>query len=240
MQSKPRKKLAPATVEVEAVRGVQLTSDGETLEILDLHGGQFATVRVNAAKHPGRIRDGRAGWLLSLPCLAGALPSGIPGLSGDRFVTVGELRAALSSSPERPSPPFPCPSAARVRGICFPAPWERLDEGDVGRILAVALALAWRGGRAYDVELEGDLAGRLGGRPAARAAMDEALRRSGGNICREGHGNFAVWRMREEWKWDDPNELPVARSSSQGEETIRELFENAGVLRGLFDGESDE
>lgn len=225
MQSKPRKKPAPATVGVEVVHGVQLTSDGETLEVLDLHTGQFATMKVDASRHPGRIRDGRAGWLLSLPCLAGALPSGIPGLSGDSFVTVGEVRAALSSSPERPSPPFPCPSAARVRGICFPAPWERPGEADLGRMLAVALALAWRGGMAYEVELEGDLAKRLQGRPPARVAMDEALRRSDGNIRREGHGNFAVWRMREEWKRDDPNERLSEGIRNGMEEGIEVLFD---------------
>ncbi|MNY21376.1 hypothetical protein D3C86_1549170 [compost metagenome] len=159
------------------------------------------------------------------PWLSEALPDGIFGLSGGDFVTVDDMRAALSSAPERASPPFPCPSAATVRGICFPVPWERPDSGDVGQMLAVALALAWRGGKAYEMELGGDLARRLRGRLSARAAMDEALRRSDGNIRREGHGNFAVWRMREEWKRDNPNEY-FSKGHEEG---------TSGELGDLFD-----
>ena len=223
MISKPRKPIALTGTKVEVLKGIRITRVGETLEILDLHSGRFETVKVDLSKHPGRITSGKAGWLLSIPWLSEALPEGLLGLTGGDFASVDDLKASLASAPERLSPTFPIPSASMIRWFCFPAPWEKPNSDEIERILAVVLSLAWRDGKAFEMELEGDLARRLGTRTAPWKAMDEALKRSDGNIRKEGAGNFAVWRMSEEWKRDDPNER-VVRKGRRQEEPLEDLF----------------
>lgn len=241
VKSIPKEPGAFAVPGGEIINGVRLTRVGDKVEILDLHSIRFETFKVDADRHPGRIVNFNAGRVQSTPWLSEALPEGVQGRSGDGFVTVDDLKAALASAPERPSPSFPTPSAARVRAYRFPFPWDKPDDVEVRRILAVAVALAWRGGKAYDMELEGDLvqlqkrtirrrAGHGGVQSAsdvkiaARSAMDAALKWGDGNIRKEGRGNFAVWRMSEEWKREDPNERVRKRGRMREVDVLEDLF----------------